>query len=76
MVAGSVALSIVAPSVVRAQRKYDPGVTDQEIRIGHTNPYSGPASSFGIIGKGHAAYWNGERYGRHQRSKGEVHFLR
>jgi branched-chain amino acid transport system substrate-binding protein len=58
MVAGSVALSIAAPAIVRAERKYDPGATDQEIRIGHTNPYSGPASSFGIIGKGHAAYWN------------------
>jgi branched-chain amino acid transport system substrate-binding protein len=58
MVAGSVALSIAAPSIGRAQRKYDPGATDQEIRIGHTNPYSGPASSFGIIGKGHAAYWS------------------
>jgi branched-chain amino acid transport system substrate-binding protein len=58
MVAGSVALSIAVPSIGRAQRKYDPGATDQEIRIGHTNPYSGPASSFGIIGKGHAAYWS------------------
>ena len=58
MLAASVALSVTAPSISRAQRKYDPGASDQEIRIGHTNPYSGPASSFGIIGKGHAAYWS------------------
>jgi branched-chain amino acid transport system substrate-binding protein len=51
MIAGSLALSIATPAIVRAQRKYDPGATDQEIRIGHTNPYSGPASSFGIIGR-------------------------
>jgi len=57
MLTGSAALTLAAPSV-RAQGKYDPGATDREIRIGHTNPYSGPASSFGIIGKGHAAYWN------------------
>ena len=34
-----------------AQKKYDDGATDTEIRIGHTNPYSGPASSDGVIGK-------------------------
>jgi branched-chain amino acid transport system substrate-binding protein len=40
-----------------AQKKYDDGATDTEIKIGHTNPYSGPASSYGIIGKGIEAYW-------------------
>jgi branched-chain amino acid transport system substrate-binding protein len=40
-----------------AQKKYDDGVTDKEIKIGHTNPYSGPASSYGIIGKAEEAYW-------------------
>jgi branched-chain amino acid transport system substrate-binding protein len=33
------------------------GVTATEIKIGHTNPYSGPASSYGVIGKTIAAYW-------------------
>jgi branched-chain amino acid transport system substrate-binding protein len=40
-----------------AQKKYDDGATDKEIKIGHTNPYSGPASSYGIIGKAIEAYW-------------------
>ena len=40
-----------------AQKKYDDGATDNEIKIGHTNPYSGPASSYGIIGKAIEAYW-------------------
>jgi branched-chain amino acid transport system substrate-binding protein len=34
-----------------AQKKYDEGASDTEIRIGHTNPYSGNASAYGIIGK-------------------------
>jgi len=48
----------LAPSIVRAQNKYDPGVTDKEIKLGHTNPYSGPLSAYGVIGKGITAYWN------------------
>ena len=35
-----------------------PGVTDTEIAIGNTNPYSGPASSYSVIGKGIGACWN------------------
>ena len=45
-------------SIVRAQKKYDPGVSDKEIKLGHTNPYSGPLSAYGVIGKGITAYWN------------------
>ena len=40
-----------------AQKKYDPGATDNEIKIGNTNPYSGPASAYGTIGKAIAAYF-------------------
>jgi ABC-type branched-subunit amino acid transport system substrate-binding protein len=40
-----------------AQKKYDPGASDTEIRIGNTNPYSGPASAYGTIGKAIAAYF-------------------
>ncbi len=43
--------------VASAQKKYDDGASDTEIKIGHTNPYSGPASSYGVIGKLHQAYW-------------------
>jgi ABC-type branched-subunit amino acid transport system substrate-binding protein len=40
-----------------AQKKYDPGVTDTEIKIGNIMPYSGPASAYGIIGKTMSAYF-------------------
>ena len=43
--------------IARGQGKYDQGVSDHEIKIGHTNPYSGPASSYGVIGKALQAYW-------------------
>jgi branched-chain amino acid transport system substrate-binding protein len=54
--AGSAAL-VFAPAIVRAQKKYDPGASDTEIKLGHTNPYSGPLSAYGVIGKAEAAYW-------------------
>ena len=41
-----------------AQKKYDAGATDTEIRIGNIMPYSGPASAYGVIGKTEAAYFN------------------
>ena len=40
-----------------AQAKYGPGASDKEIKIGNTNPYSGPASAYGTIGKTIAAYF-------------------
>ena len=40
-----------------AQKKYDAGVTDTEIKIGNIMPYSGPASAYGVIGKTEAAYF-------------------
>jgi branched-chain amino acid transport system substrate-binding protein len=40
-----------------AQKKYDTGATDTEIKIGHTNPYSGPASAYAVIGKTLDAYF-------------------
>jgi branched-chain amino acid transport system substrate-binding protein len=51
-----VAAALTAP-VAMAQKKYDPGASDSEIRIGNTNPYSGPASAYGTIGKAIAAYF-------------------
>ena len=47
------AVSATAGSARAAERKYDPGVSDTEIKIGQTMPYSGPASSFGT--QGHTA---------------------
>jgi branched-chain amino acid transport system substrate-binding protein len=40
-----------------AQKKYDIGATDTEIKIGNIMPYSGPASSYGVIGKTEEAYF-------------------
>ncbi len=49
---------ISAGPVVWAQKKYDAGATDKEIKIGHINPYSGPASAYGAIGKAIQAYFD------------------
>ncbi len=53
---------------VLAQKTYDTGATDTEIKIGSTMPYSGPASAYGAIGKTEAAYFrDDQRPGRYQR---------
>ena len=44
------------PPVV--QKKYGPGASDTEIKIGNINPYSGPASAYGAIGKAIGAYFD------------------
>ena len=56
----SAALAILAvtSSGALAQKKYDVGVTDTEIKIGNIMPYSGPVSAYGVIGKTEAAYFN------------------
>ena len=41
-----------------AQNKYDVGANDKEIKLGHINPYSGPASAYGTIGKAIGAYFD------------------
>jgi ABC-type branched-subunit amino acid transport system substrate-binding protein len=40
-----------------AEKQYDAGASDTEIKIGQTMPYSGPASAYGTQGKAEAAYW-------------------
>jgi len=50
-------IAAVTVSPVAAQRGNAPGVTDTEIKIGNTMPYSGPASSYGVIGKADTAYF-------------------
>lgn len=52
------ALAVSVSSATHAQKKYDIGASDTEIKIGNTMPYSGPASSYGTIGKVEAAYFN------------------
>jgi branched-chain amino acid transport system substrate-binding protein len=51
----AVALALTASSAY-AQKKYDTGATDTEIKIGQTVPFSGPASPYATIGKAQAAY--------------------
>jgi ABC-type branched-subunit amino acid transport system substrate-binding protein len=55
-------VSLMSASVIatpaNAQKKYDPGASDTEIKIGNIMPYSGPASAYGTIGRAEAAYFN------------------
>ena len=53
---GALALTFAATSA-QAQKQYDEGASDTEIRIGNTNPYSGNASAYGQIGKTIEAYF-------------------
>jgi len=52
---GLLIAAVSAPAA--AQKKYEPGVSDTEIKIGNIMPYSGPASAYGIIGKTMSAYF-------------------
>ena len=54
-IAAMVAVALASPGAL-AQKKYDPGASDTEIKVGNTMPYSGPASAYGTIGKAAAAY--------------------
>ena len=56
LVAALALVCATAPAL--AQKKYDPGADDKEIRIGAIHPYSGPASAYGTIGKAVGAYFD------------------
>jgi branched-chain amino acid transport system substrate-binding protein len=56
MIAASLGVLALATLPAKAEKKYDSGVTDTEIKIGHINPYSGPASAYGAIGKAISGY--------------------
>src|SRR3979409_1113279 len=51
-------LGVAVAGAADAQKSYDPGATDTEIKIGNIMPYSGPASAYATIGKTEAAYFN------------------
>jgi ABC-type branched-subunit amino acid transport system substrate-binding protein len=55
--AAAFAVFAASSSGALAQKKYDTGATDTEIKIGNIMPYSGPASAYGVIGKTEAAYF-------------------
>ena len=50
------ALLTLAGQASASDKKYGPGVTDGEIKIGNTSPYSGPASAFSMVAKAGEAY--------------------
>lgn len=56
LVTGMALAIALSTSSAYAQKKYDTGATDTEIKIGQTNPFSGPASAYATIGKTQAAY--------------------
>ncbi|HVV41083.1 MAG TPA: ABC transporter substrate-binding protein [Nitrobacter sp.] len=55
MMASALVLALSLSSA-HAQKKYDPGASDTEIKIGQTVPFSGPASAYATVGKAQAAY--------------------
>jgi branched-chain amino acid transport system substrate-binding protein len=55
--AAAAAFSLLATQSAFAQKKYDTGASDTEIKIGNVEAYSGPASAYGIIGKTEEAYF-------------------
>jgi branched-chain amino acid transport system substrate-binding protein len=54
----ALAIAALASTTASAQKQYDTGATDTEIKIGNIMPYSGPASAYGVIGKTEQAYFN------------------
>jgi ABC-type branched-subunit amino acid transport system substrate-binding protein len=56
-IAAATALTVLATQGALAQKKYDTGATDTEIKIGNVEAYSGPASAYGVIGKTEDAYF-------------------
>jgi hypothetical protein len=46
-----VASAMPAPCVWAAEKKYDPGASDTEIKLGQTVPHSGPGSLYGVLGR-------------------------
>jgi branched-chain amino acid transport system substrate-binding protein len=56
LIAAATGLAVASGSAL-AQKKYDPGASDAEIRIGNIMPYSGPASAYGVIGKTEEAHF-------------------
>ena len=73
----SAAALLSASRSALAQKKYDDGASDTEIKLGHCCPYSGPASAYGVIGKAAPGVLeDGQRRRRHQRPQGQLHHPR
>ena len=57
LASSAAAAAVLATGALRARADNAPGITDTEIKIGQTMPYSGPASAYGVIGRTEAAYF-------------------
>jgi branched-chain amino acid transport system substrate-binding protein len=57
LAAGTALITALSVSSAFAQKKYDTGASDTEIKIGQTVPFSGPASPYATIGRTQAAYF-------------------
>jgi branched-chain amino acid transport system substrate-binding protein len=57
-VLSALAMAVASVTCASAQKSYDIGASDTEIKIGNIMPYSGPASAYGVIGKTEEAYFN------------------
>ncbi|HSV60973.1 MAG TPA: ABC transporter substrate-binding protein [Variovorax sp.] len=57
LIAGAVMIMMAGAPAMAQQKKYGPGASDTEIKLGQTMPYSGPASAYGTIGKLQQAYF-------------------
>src|ERR1700690_2326714 len=55
--AAVMACAVLATGPANAQKKYDPGASDTEIKIGQTTAFSGPASAYATINKAETAYF-------------------
>ena len=74
IVAAAIALCWHRRSLPPSPRKYGPGVSDTEIKIGQTMPYSGPLSAASTIGRVESAYFQMiNDTGRHQRPPRQFH---
>src|ERR1700751_1252896 len=57
LLAAAAAFALLTTQSAFAQKKYDTGAGDAEIKIGNVEAYSGPASAYGVIGKTEEAYF-------------------
>jgi len=58
LLSAALTIALASTPALAQKGKYDTGATDTEIKIGNIMPYSGPASSYSVIGKTEAAYFN------------------
>src|SRR4029078_11551770 len=56
-ISAALASALPAPFVWAAEKKYDPGASDTEIKLGQTVPHSAPGSMYGVLGRVGEAYF-------------------